>query len=1105
VQNSQTRIYAAVEAAKKFLREFRVADDTLGEKRYASLVFFGTSADVVVGWRDITNCEDSDAAFAGFISSLNPAMTLQYGTFTQGGLLVARNLFSNANAPQVDGSLIDNRFVVLLTDGDPNCRVNGAANISTYVSGYTNTSIPSTVTTIPDQVNQAFADNRPATEAAASQIISGVAGQTYSAELFTIAFQTGSGFTPSGTTYPSADVWLRDSVASGPAYAYYADNTLALSIAFENIIEIIRTMTLVWHVYDPMAGNVMFLGAVRDNGTLADGVIDNSDGRNTFAFDSSTDTITWDLLTSQTFSSDAEQKVYKFTYKVRLNNIEDVCYGNSTEGVDTNLKTYLLYLLAKEDGATGELIYSGMPKEAGFKIPKVRSFKGDLSFTKVDQFENILSKAFVFTLTHAEDCPCGINAVYTVNATNDDGQVDFNSVPSGHKYLLTETGNPVTTLYETIPAAIPVSVSYGDIICEIEDGNLVNNAKDVPVDLWKYFSNADLSLFGADGELACNLHVHVPECYDESVVCGLIGTNEATVEYCEGGDVIGKETVFVECDCPMAEEISTRVCEGGCELFVPHDCDSLGCEAGCPGGDYVPCDGNCLITETALVVNHVDGCQGGQWEEVDVVCNGECVIGTGTKIHVCTPECKLVCGEPTHIHSPACYENSDVLKDAYKFTFTITAAGSGWTDTRDLTLTREMILDLLDPASGAFLKPMVINGFFTIPAEELNNGPFTVTESTGELGWTIPPSALVKLDNVTTGPVTSLFNNEYGKVKRPWFLISKELGVGRGSNSDTFYFELYDEDDILIKAITVPKSDGYKALVALDDTFLNADERTLTLMEVIPGVPTPGMDYDTTVFTITINDGVAGIQEVQGKTAEFFNYYFEPIAPGFTIQKTTNSGNNGTFTFDYTYEGSIWGVGFEDSVAGSGSVTLNTAADGFLAEVKLSSLTNFNGSITIRERSGTAGSRWRYDQTVYLLRFEAGVLTEKLANEKPVEALTDVVGFTNTYTSSSNTTTTSRTTTPDTDPDPVSEITEVPDYPPPLEGEHDLPGEVTEEITARETDLTDGVTVPLSSMPKTGILGDMLTVWECLLYISVLGLATLIFTIWKVKKIAKEK
>ena len=1104
VLNNQTRIYAAVEAAKDFLKEFRVADDALGEKRYASLVFFGTSADVIVGWSDITNNRDNDPAFFEFTSRLNPAMGLQGGTFAQGGLLLARNLFSTANAPKVNGSPITNRYVVLLTDGDPNSQVN-EANISTYVNGYTSTNIPFSATTTPVSGNQYIAINRPPTATAASQIKNGVSGQTYSAELFTIAFQTNSGFTLGGIDYPSADVWLRDDVSSGPDYAYYADDTLSLNLAFDDILTSIRTFTHIWRVYDPMAENIEFLGVALDDGTLANGVTVTSDGRNTFSYNSGAGTITWDMLTSNVFLNNGDQKVFKLTYKIRVDNITEVCYGNAPNGVDTNLRTYLVYVLASQDAATGELLYSGTPKEVGFQVPKVRSFNGGLTFTKVDQFDNTLSKAFEFTLAHAADCPCGITAAYTRNVTNSNGQVSFSNIPSGHKYVLTESGNPATTMYVTNTAQIPVYVNYGDVTCTVNGGKYINTAREVPVALWKFFNNAGLSLFGMDGELVCRLHVHDQECYDESLDCDRVGLLEEVVEYCEGGDVLGEENVFIECGCPRSDQLCTRSCEGECEIFVAHDCAYLECEDECPGGDYITCDGNCVISEMALVISHIDGCEGGCWEDVNVLCNGDCVTGASEKLHVCSQECKLICEEPTHAHGHACYVKSELIKDTYEFAFTIAAAGSDWTETRKLTLTREMIIDLIDPDSGIFLRPLVINEFFTIPARELSNGPFIISETVSDLGWVVPTDAEIKLNNVTSGPVTTLLNNEYGNVKRPWFTITKELDIGRGSNSETFYFGLYDEDEVLLKTVSVSKSNGYKALVALDNTFLDADGRVLTLKEEINDEPTPGMVYDSMVYSIRINNGVAAIDGVTGSNVEFFNYYFEPVIPEFTIQKTTNNQYNGSFIFDYSYDGHIWGVGFEDTVEGSGSVTINTNEDGFLAEVKLTDLTNFSGSFTVKERSGTAGSRWEYDHTVYLLTFENGILVDKSIDGSPVEDPTDVIGFSNIFTPASNTVIRRETAT-DSPVKTLSDDIEIPDVITPHEELPDLPDlpAGTAESMVDEEFIVSAKKVQRSIMPKSGLTEEMGRIWKYILFFSGVISAILCLITWYIRKKQKR-
>ena len=1126
VQSNETRIYAAVEAAKTFLADFRKADAELGEERYASLVFFGTSADLKVPWTKITNLGNSDADYTKFTNALNSSnITLQGGTFMQGGLLLARNLYSTSNAPKVDGTVINNRFVILLTDGDPNCRVNAANEASFVSSNYSRTTNISGVTTTPQQDNTRFAENRPSVVTVANHIKNGVSGQTYDAGLFTIAFQTGSGFTVNNETHPAADAWLRSSVAAGSTYALYAGDTVSLNLAFEQVVHAIRYLTKAWHVYDPMARNIEFLGVAHTaDDVLVDGETTKNDGRNLFDYDKAAGTIDWNLLTSGKLSDDGTVRVFKLTYKIRLDNITENCYGNNRAGVVTNGRTYLTYLLASEDGVTGEPIYTGSLKEADFKIPKVRSFAANLRFPKVGQYSGVGLAGYVF------DLKIGGKTIRT--ATSDrNGVVSFYGIPSGHDYTLSERAepNPYSTLYGTSSETYGVNVSFGKLTSDAKDGQFTNPAKNVPVDLWKYFSNADLSLFGTESELACDIAEHTHDerdCYGIKSECDKIGTNDLIQEECDGE--CQKTVTLYRCQdgCPHGEFITSyEPCDGTClvdvKVWEDWGCEDSGeCEdPGCPHGEYIDaeafCDGECLIETKEWV----------DWPcetyEDTMPCDGNCLIEKEVP-HVCDDggECLrcLECEIPEHTHVwPDCFVNDNVLQDSYTFMFTIEPAvdnPSEWADSKPLTLSGDQISSLIDYGNmGKPLMPLVMKGFFVIPADKTGNGKFIITETTGELGWATHPSVEVNLNNVTTGPVTTIFNNEYGEVRRPWFIITKELSIIRGSNSDTFNFALCDEDGAVIQTISASKADGYKTLVTLGDAFLNADGRKLTLEELAPDTPVPGMRYDTAEYKINIDGGVARIAETGGKTATFHNVYFERITPEFTIQKITNDGYNGEFIFDYTYEGSIWdGVNegtFSHETSGSGSVTLNTAVDGFTAQVKLSVLTNFTGWVTVTEKSGTAGERWEYDENEYGLWFQDGVLSEG-------DAMSGVVSFTNTYTPPggggdddggnddggnirrfvSNNNRNSNNPPPDTVvPETDAPLAEAP----PIEVREfealvaDLPVNVPE-----NTEITEEA-VPRSVMPQTGV-EDTVHLWIIELCLCLLGVGTLLCIISRVKR-----
>ncbi|MCL1983390.1 MAG: VWA domain-containing protein, partial [Clostridiales bacterium] len=124
VPPDQTRLALSKAAAIDFLDSF-VADAGDAVRMVSIVTFKGTGSgtgqdqyrgysEVAQDWVDVTDSGSLEAAK----STIN-SMTAELGTFTQGGLMLARNLYLPDNAPTSGGEAIDNRFVIMLTDGNP--------------------------------------------------------------------------------------------------------------------------------------------------------------------------------------------------------------------------------------------------------------------------------------------------------------------------------------------------------------------------------------------------------------------------------------------------------------------------------------------------------------------------------------------------------------------------------------------------------------------------------------------------------------------------------------------------------------------------------------------------------------------------------------------------------------------------------------------------------------------------------------------------------------------------------------------------------------------------------------------------------------------------
>ena len=124
VAAADKRMNIAKAAAKDFIDSYAASANNA--HRYLSIVVFGLNAKVIQSWTDVSVAANLTAA-KGQIDRIKDNSTsetgkyqLENGTFIQGGLLVSRNLYNKATfAAQAVNT--ENRFVVLLSDGNPNC------------------------------------------------------------------------------------------------------------------------------------------------------------------------------------------------------------------------------------------------------------------------------------------------------------------------------------------------------------------------------------------------------------------------------------------------------------------------------------------------------------------------------------------------------------------------------------------------------------------------------------------------------------------------------------------------------------------------------------------------------------------------------------------------------------------------------------------------------------------------------------------------------------------------------------------------------------------------------------------------------------------------
>ncbi len=267
--------------------------------------------------------------------------------------------------------------------------------------------------------------------------------------------------------------WLKNSIGSG--YYYDSTNSAGLNEAYNQIFEAIKKIheesaTAIWVTNDhvPTAGSategIEFIGFYTKNGQLVGDTLagNGSDGDNTASFNETSSDIRWDLKNSgykETQSGDQTLYDYSITYRVRLKNESDAFVEH--QKYVTNGETRLDYQTV--ESINGEKTISEI-KKLWYPVPSVKGYLAELRFQKNDQSGEPLSGA-EFTLAHdTERCNIcrgdhhhSVTIAPLVAVSDADGKVSFTRIPSGHQYILTETGVPAGYLKRDDTYAVKVA------------------------------------------------------------------------------------------------------------------------------------------------------------------------------------------------------------------------------------------------------------------------------------------------------------------------------------------------------------------------------------------------------------------------------------------------------------------------------------------------------------------------------------------------------------------------------------------------------------------------------------------------------------------------
>jgi hypothetical protein len=360
----------------------------------------------------------------------------------QGGLQLARNLLRTDALPQgKDGSPIENRSVVLFTDGEPTYR-NPTTTYDVYTKGASLTqnggngtaTDPTIDTTKKLTIDMANAVKNSGTFQGSQT------RNKHDAKLYTIAFGSGSPVT-----------WLQNNVATNSTYAYAASNANQLNQVFAAINKRIESWAQAWVVSESMGPNIEFIQPIAPN--------DINIGLLKFE----NNTLEWNL--KQASPTSFANNIYTFTYsyRIRLDTTAGTFRPDTPNPVSQG--SHLTYVMIVDNKIDGDLLTANLAPAS------VKGFHGGLEFKKVGENKTPLAGCG-FTLTNQMPGKPG----YTADSAAGTGAVQFAGIPSGHTYQLTETSLPgnMEDLYHLNSEPLTVTVSLGQVIVKNALGETLN-------------------------------------------------------------------------------------------------------------------------------------------------------------------------------------------------------------------------------------------------------------------------------------------------------------------------------------------------------------------------------------------------------------------------------------------------------------------------------------------------------------------------------------------------------------------------------------------------------------------------------------------------------
>lgn len=479
-----TRYAAAIEAAETFIDNFRAQTSKESKIGY---VAFNTDAHEIFG---LSECSTGAQATA-----LKDTMRKKTGNIINASEYgSSHKRFTNVEAglkmgyDMLKSEKFKNKYIIFLSDGFPTTYIksgyNGYDPYDSTGSYFYDSVLKKKClygTSYSDTAAIKAREMATAIKNSGTKIFSigvDVGGQTI--QEYITSSEKSNGFSVvdrTGTTYEIGDAssteayknWLKNSIGSG--YYYDSTNAAGLNAAYKEIFEEIKTTTenaskADWVANDPLPWAtpeyLEFIGFYDKTNELRGNELKGSNSENDEntalcefkkleGNDNEQNVINWDLKNSG-FTTEVETKdgvettyyTYSLKYRVRLKNE----VGNFVENnvYNTNDKTTLTYRVFKTENGNTTL---SEQRTLDFKIPSVHGYLEDITFTKKGSDGRLLAGA-EFMLKHDDDnCSvCRGDGKSHVEfgpftaISDKDGNVTFKDIPSGHKYILTETKAP---------------------------------------------------------------------------------------------------------------------------------------------------------------------------------------------------------------------------------------------------------------------------------------------------------------------------------------------------------------------------------------------------------------------------------------------------------------------------------------------------------------------------------------------------------------------------------------------------------------------------------------------------------------------------------------